>query len=128
MSIPKFAFNPCLFRSDVYLVELCEYQGAEKFNKDTEIYTSILVALPYQFGWCFSGPINALYYEGAGSVEVEHRDWSNFYIKICMRFGTDEHSVQLSPVHRRNCVYFIEYTGGQLHTFNLVSSSLSECC
>lgn len=46
MSIPKYAFNPCICGTDIYLIELRDYKGAEKFNTVSENYTTLSVMLP----------------------------------------------------------------------------------
>jgi len=46
MSIAKEAFSPCRLDFDIYLIELREYQGADKFDIRSEIYTPLMVTLP----------------------------------------------------------------------------------
>lgn len=128
MSIPKFAFSPCLFQSDVFLLELCEYQGAEKFHTQTETYTSLSVALPS----VLTSSFNVLVGREMLFLTSERKVWKwnvETGVVAAGKFACETVQPHLvsscPPVYRGNCVYFVEYTQGQLLTFNLISASLS---
>jgi hypothetical protein len=46
MTIPRCAFTPCLYKSDVYLIELLQFKGAERFHLPSYTYFPLDLSLP----------------------------------------------------------------------------------
>jgi len=128
MSIPKAGFSPCFFHPNIYLIEICQYQGAEKFHIQSETYTALHVALP---STVYASSYNVLIGREMLflSSDMKIRKWN-------VETGTVSTAVfggrcpgeglcsNCPPVCWGNKVYFVQVDTGKICTYSLISSTL----
>lgn len=142
MAKPRYAFSPCLYNVHIYLVEVREYQGAEKYSFAADSYTSLALALP-----CASG--HGLHFLAKQDLIFLINTRKASFLSL---LGTTEKQLHayslesaLSTVNTFNCptfrsemlisnseahllgsrVYYVQFDTGELRAFDLTSSTLS---
>ena len=128
MSIPRRAFNPCIYKSDIYLIELMQYQGAERFHLHTKTYFAVQLALPASVqhaasflveeelvfltteGWMYGCDL------GTGRVRKE---------KLRGVFDTSLALVPSgAPYLYGKYVYYVDFYSGKLRVFDVLAKEL----
>jgi len=129
MHIAKTTFSPCLFRMGIYLVDLWNYQGAEKFDILTETYLTLSVALPTSLS---NNSSCALVEKEMVFINIEKQlhKWNLETGAVSSATFTGVlsgiHLVSNSPpVCLGEKVYFVHYETGKLYIYDLISSSLA---
>ena len=129
MCIPKHAFSPCLYASEIYLIELREFKGAEKFNIRSESYITLSMALPTSIT---SSAYNVLV---GKEILFLNRDkqvlkW-NIETNAILNMAFSGVSIpgQLASntpaLCLKNYACFVQQDTGKVGTFNLVSLALA---
>jgi len=128
MTQPRHAFNPCAHLNDIYLAELRQYKGAEKFSLLTETYTQLTVALTSSAGHSMSVLVGKeiLFLSYEKKLYKWHLETGAVTSADFAVNSPPTHYLSSNPpIYTRDKAYFVHYNTGQLLTFNLTSSTLS---
>lgn len=125
----RYAFTPCLYSSDIYLVELYNFTKAEKFSIASETYTSLHIILPRNS----SNVINFINGQEIVFLTKEKQMWTwkleskelTFqYMSEAIECGN--HCSNCPPVKVGNQVIFVIYDTGKMWNFNVDSKETIE--
>ena len=129
MSIARSHFSPCYFDGYIYLIDLWKFEGAEKFNPKLEAFTTMQVALPTAIPHC---SFNALANREILFLnkDMQVRKWNIETGAISTATFTGAAAgVHLfsncAPAFMGNKVYFVDYTAGKFHTYDILSANLT---
>lgn len=129
MAIPRRAFTPCLYDKDIYLIEICEFQGAERFNVDSEKYDQLNALLPAS---CF----NAVNFRVGEEIMFITADKQIHTYNLrsetvtmtplkCARFTGYMTVANCAPCQVGNIVYYVQVNTGELRAFDFTTGTLS---
>lgn len=128
MSIPKHAFSPCCLSMNIFLVEIRDCQGIEKFSLISETYTTLSVTLPWT---TTASAYNVLKDREIVFLSIDKQvcRWNiDTNAWSAKEFTGSLPAVQLAsncpPLCMGNKVYFVQQDTGKIATYNFISSHL----